>query len=32
MKALLFLTAVVAVVVAFDFPEEWELWKRVWKT
>ena len=29
MKALIFLTAVVALAVAFDFPEDWELWKRV---
>lgn len=29
MKALLVLTAVVAVAVAFDFPKEWELWKEV---
>lgn len=30
MRTLIFLTAAVAVAVAFDFPEEWELWKRVW--
>jgi hypothetical protein len=29
MKTLLFLTAAVTLAVAFDFPEEWELWKRV---
>lgn len=29
MKTLIFLTALVALVAAFDFPEEWEAWKTV---
>ena len=32
MKTLLFLAAAVAVTFAFDFPEEWELWKKVMHT
>ena len=29
MKTLIVLTALVALATAFDFPEEWELWKKV---
>ena len=29
MKTLIVLTALVALATAFDFPKDWELWKRV---
>ena len=29
MKVAILLTAVIALVTAFDFPEEWEAWKVV---
>ena len=32
MKVALILTAVIVLVTAFDFPEEWEAWKMVSRT
>ena len=29
MKTIIFLTALVALAAAFDFPEDWKAWKRV---